>query len=139
MLTIFNLFTQSTIIAGLSATTFIVFTMPSRYAAQPKNFIWAYLIGIVVGVVFFLIYISIIRLFPSVPERVFYIICGALAVGVAIFVMVITDTEHPPSVGLSLGLVIGEWNHITIIMVLFCIAFMVIVKRLLRDVLIDLR
>jgi len=63
---------------------------------------------------------------------------AALAVSLSIFVMVITDTEHAPAAGLSLGFVLNPWNSITIVLILFSISFMATSKRLLKKWMTDL-
>ena len=55
------------------------------------------------------------------------------------FLMVITDTEHPPAAGLALGLVLAEsWRPEIIIVVLVGIVLVALLKRLLKPVLKDL-
>ncbi|RKD34157.1 hypothetical protein BET03_07655 [Thermohalobacter berrensis] len=73
--------------------------------------------------------------------RVIYIFLGSIAVGITILLMTITNTEHPPAVGMSLGLVLSKWSYITIMTILFCVVFMWLVKILLvkKDLLIDLK
>jgi CBS-domain-containing membrane protein len=47
-----------------------------------------------------------------------HVVFGAMAVGLAIFVMVITGTAHPPAAGLALELILNEWSPLTIVVVL---------------------
>jgi len=60
---------------------------------------------------------------------------GAMSVGLAIFVMVITNTEHPPAASLALGLVLNEFNYRTVIVVLIGIISLSLIKAVLRPVL----
>ena len=67
------------------------------------------------------------------------VLCGALAVGLAIFVMVITDTEHPPAAGLALGLVLNEACDARVLaVVLIGILALSLAKEVLKPLLIDL-
>ena len=66
------------------------------------------------------------------------IVCAALASGVAIFLMVVTDTEHPPAAALALGYVLNDWNLMTMFVVFGGILVIVIVKQLAKPILIDL-
>jgi CBS-domain-containing membrane protein len=67
------------------------------------------------------------------------VLCGALAVGLAIFVMVITDTEHPPAAGLVLGLVLNEACDARVLaVVLIGIVALSLAKEVLQPLLIDL-
>ena len=44
---------------------------------------------------------------------------AVIAVGLSIFLMVTTKTEHPPAAGTALGLVVGGWALSTVLLVLF--------------------
>ena len=69
---------------------------------------------------------------------------AALSVGVGIFVMVVTNTEHPPAAGTSLGLVIQccqpsvgvDWSSISFILV--SALLLSIVRIALRDRMVNL-
>jgi CBS-domain-containing membrane protein len=58
-----------------------------------------------------------------------------VSVGLAIFVMVLTNTEHPPAAGVALGLVLGECSILTVTVVLVGIVLLSLIKRVLRPVL----
>lgn len=60
-------------------------------------------------------------------------IAGALAIGLSIFIMTITNTEHPPAAGTALGLVAHEWSYQVIIFVLLCAICLAIARRLLKN------
>ncbi len=66
------------------------------------------------------------------------IVFGAIAVGIAIFIMTITNTEHAPAAGIALGLVINEWNYFTIILIFCAIVWMASVRKFLKPYLMDL-
>ena len=72
--------------------------------------------------------------YPQIPT----IALGALATGVAMFAMVVTETEHPPAAALALGLVLNEWNALTLVVILSGVAMLSIVKRLVMSLLLDL-
>jgi len=83
------------IISAMGATTFIVFAMPKAISAQTKNVIGGHLIGLASGAIFY---------FTTLPPFVEY----PLAVGIAIFIMVALDAEHPPAAGTALAVVVNE-------------------------------
>ena len=66
------------------------------------------------------------------------VVFGAIAVGIAIFVMTVTNTEHAPAAGIALGLVINEWNYFTIILIFCAIVWMASVRIILKKYLMDL-
>ena len=66
------------------------------------------------------------------------IIFGALAMSTAMFVMVVTRTEHPPASALALGLVLNEWSLLTLAVVLAGIIGLSLFKRMVLPMLMDL-
>jgi len=88
-------------IASIGSTAFIVFAMPRHSIARSNKIIGGYLIGILSGSVFALIPTTAI-IHPALGY--------SLAVGLSIFLMVITDTEHPPASGVALGIAIGGFS-----------------------------
>jgi len=83
------------VISAMGATAFIVFAMPTAASAQTRNVIGGHLVGLASGTIFY---------FAALP----YFIEYPLAVGIAIFVMVALDVEHPPAAGTALAVVINE-------------------------------
>lgn len=83
------------VISAMGATAFIVFAMPNAVSAKPKNVIGGHLVGLILGMAFCFVDFLYIYEFP-------------LAVGMAIFVMVTLDVEHPPAVGTALAVLINE-------------------------------
>ncbi len=66
------------------------------------------------------------------------IIFGAVATGLAMLLMVITDTEHPPAASLALGFVLSEWDALTVLAVISGIVALASIKEVLKFRLIDL-
>jgi CBS-domain-containing membrane protein len=128
---------QTAIIASLGATAFIVFTAPKSYASEARPLIGGYIVGILCGVLFNFVATLYCNLFADI--KISYIFFGSLAVGISIFIMVITDTEHPPASGVALGLVINEWTFRTLIFILVGVFFLSLVKTLLKSILVDLQ
>jgi CBS-domain-containing membrane protein len=71
---------------------------------------------------------------PFIDENFF----AALAVGLAIFLMVVADLEHPPAAGVSLGLVLNGYESEAVLMVIAGILSLAVARNLLRGWLIDL-
>ena len=101
------------VIAALGATAFIVFALPKTEASRARVVIPGYAIGAVVG--------SACRWLAAldmtghpIAEKYITIVLAALAVGLAIFLMTITNTEHAPAAGVALGMVIGRWSITTV-------------------------
>ncbi len=133
-----DVITRPAIITALGASAFIVFTMPNMYSSDPRRLIGGYSVGIIIGIIFF--FLSNIYLFSDIFEnsKIHLVIFGAIAVGLSIFIMTITNTEHAPASGIALGLVINSWDYITIIFIIIAIIWMASVRKLLRPYLMDL-
>ena len=100
------------VISAMGATAFIVFAMPNAVSANSNNVIGGHLACLIVGMIFFFIDIPYFYEFPIV-------------VGIAIFLMVTLDVEHPPAVGTALAVLI---NEVTIEVVFIIIAAAVILS-----------
>ena len=64
--------------------------------------------------------------------------CGALAISLAMFGMVVMRTEHAPAAALALGLVLNHWDPLTLAVVLIGVTVVSLVKQLILPLLIDL-
>ena len=117
LLLILDTVTQTVLIAALGASTFIAFAVPRSLQSDPRYMIGGYLVGILVGSSIGTLNASI-TYSDIVTAHVAMIVFGALATGLAIFVMVITKTEHPPAAALALGLVLNEWDFLTLVVVI---------------------
>ena len=129
---------ETAIITALGASAFIVFTMPTQYSSDPRRLIGGYIVGLIVGFVFYLISQSQIKNLFSFSETATLVIFGAIAIGVAIFIMAVTNTEHAPAAGVTLGLVINRWDYLTIIFIVVAILWLASIRWILRGYLMDL-
>ena len=92
---------HAVIIASIGATAFIVFAMPKSITAKPRNVIGGHLVGFLSG--------CLCALIPH-SSFLYSILLYSLAVGLSIFIMVVTDTEHPPASGTALGFAITGFD-----------------------------
>ena len=119
---------DAVIVASIGATTFIVFAMPKSITAKPQNVIGGHIAGIMVG-----------SLCALIPHQLFLqsIAVYSLSVGFAMFVMVVTNTEHPPAAGTALGVAISGFSlQVTATMVASVVVLSLIhhfFKRYLRN------
>jgi len=126
------------LVASLGATSFIVFAMPRSRAARPRSLLGSYVIGALVGILCSLVATSSLAVSTGIAADKLEVLFAALAVGLAILAMVTTDTGHPPAAGPAPGLVTDAWDWHTIVFALSAVVFLALVKRLLRNVLMDL-
>ena len=137
ILLVLDIVTETALIAALASSAFVGFTMPHSEASTPRRLLGGYLVSMFIG-----ISCSIIAkhelIQAHVPAHPLFISMAALSVGLSIFIMVITDTEHAPAAGLALGLVLNTWDMATIVLIFFSISFMATSKRLLKGRMINL-
>ena len=87
---------HAAIVVAIASTVFTVFIIPNSVAATPRKVIGGHVVAVIVGSVLY----AILNIPPmdAVANDSGYIIdaIAALSVGLSIFLMVVTDTEHPP-------------------------------------------
>ena len=123
------------VLGSLGASSFIAFAMPEAQVSRPRFLIGGYIVGIIVGTVFFFLSQFLLSANLDISEDVALPMLAAAAVGFSIFVMVVFDLEHPPASGLALGLVINEWSIRTLVVVLCGIMLLSGLKSILRPML----
>ncbi len=101
MIFVFSVFEQAIghgiAIASFAATTAIVVFNPTNPSARPKTIVFSYLGAALIG---FLVSLSPFSLS----------IQAALAVGLIIAILIITDTSHPPAVAYAFGFILGGYG-----------------------------
>ncbi len=135
ILLIIDTMSNALIIACLGSSTFIVFAMPKAQVSRPRFLIGGYLVGIAMGMLCH--YLSLLPLLTrvSIIQESSHAVFGSLSVGLAIFVMVITDTEHPPAAGIALGLILYEWSYMTIVVAIVGIVSLSIIRYFFKSIL----
>ena len=93
-------------LAGAASSLFTVFAMPKSVTAQPRNVIGGHYLCFVIGCAFSFLYWSE-RVQPAwVSAETFHFTAIALGITVSTFVMVLTDTEHPPAAGTTMAAIL---------------------------------
>ena len=126
------------IATSLGGSAFIVFTMPRSVTAQPRRLVGGHIVGLICGSIFYFLFFAGPLAELTANERVITILAYALAVGLCIFLMTITNTEHTPAVSTALGIVADGWSYQIVLSVLLCAVSLAIIGRLLRNRLKDL-
>lgn len=126
---------HTVIIAAFGATSFIVFAMPNQITSNPRRIIGGYIVGIIVGMVFHYISNS---MYSIISHHAIYSVAVALAVGLSLLLMVLTNTEHPPAADVTLGLVLEGYTFSSLGVILLGVIALVIIKKLMSRWLIDL-
>jgi len=117
------------VIASIGSTAFIVFAMPKSITARPRKVIGGHIIGIISGSLCSLI---------SHPSFASSVILYSFAVGLSIFLMTVTDTEHPPTSGTALGIAITGVSLNIVISIIIGIITLSLAHQLFKPFLKDL-
>ena len=123
-----NVQVRPIITASVGATVFIVFAIPSDVTANTKNTVGGHLIGVLAG-----------SLSACLLIETYSLLFYSLAVGVSIFLMVITDCEHPPGSGTALGLSVSGVSLEVVATLIVCVVALAFVHWVFRSHLRDLR
>jgi len=137
LLMVLDAVTQTVLIAALGASVFIAFAVPRSLHSSPRCLIGGYLAGILAGSLMATLNIAL-EFSDVVTAHASMVVFGALATGLAMFLMVVTKTEHPPAAALALGLVLNEWSLLTLVVVIVGVIALSICKQLILPILMDL-
>ena len=120
---------NAVVIASLGSTTFVIFALPKSITARPRNVIGGNLACLAIG--------SLCHLIPHASPAA-SVIVYSLAVGISIFVMVVTDIEHPPASGLALGVAITGFSVGISVAVVTFVIILSLIHYFCRDLIRDL-
>ena len=137
LLLVLDAVTQTVLIAALGASAFIAFAVPRSPHSGPRHMIGGYAIGIIAGCLMATLE-SAMNIQGAGAAHAVMVIFGAMAISLAMFTMVVTRTEHPPAAALALGLVLNEWDLLTLAVVMAGIVALSLIKRLVLPMLLDL-
>ena len=130
--------THAAVVAALGASTFIVFAMPHSITAQPRRLVGGHIIGLICGTICYYAFLTGPLGGLSANWEFIILFACALSVGLSIFLMTVTNTEHPPAAATALGIVAHGWSYQIVIFVLVCAIGLALIRRVLRGYLRDL-
>lgn len=122
-------FEHSFLIGSLGSTAFTVFAMPNNITARARNVLGGHLTGLACGLL-----LSFIPITGMVTGT---LVLGP-AVGLAMFVMVVFDFEHPPAAGTALGAAMAGYSAHVVITIVVGAAVLAALHALLKKRLYDL-
>lgn len=103
-------FSRVTIIVAVASSAFTAFVVPNRVASTPRKVIGGHVVSVVTGTVFAAILLILGVSFLAADARYVLDLFAALAVGLGILIMTLTDTGYLPAADTALGLVIHDWS-----------------------------
>ena len=125
---------RAAIVVGVASSAFTIFVVPDSIAATPRKVIGGHLVAILIA---FLIVITI-QVLNIDDSRLILNICAAVSVGIGIIIMVVTNTEHPPAAGTSLGLIIHGFDWNSVIFIIASTLLLSLIRIILRHRMINL-
>ncbi|MFO7883116.1 MAG: HPP family protein [Kosmotogaceae bacterium] len=127
------------VIASFGASSFIVFSVPNSPESNVRFVLGGNITGILSAFLVNLIGVLIINSgIVSVNIEYSQTILGAISVGLAMFLMVIFNTEHPPAAGLALGICLEGFDYLTALITVTGIIILLLFKRIFNKYLINL-
>ena len=121
------------VIAAIGSSTFVVFAMPRAKQAYPRSLIGGHLVGLLSGALAYLPFFWLNFPEGSVAYQVLCVSAGATSVGLAIFLMTVTNTEHAPAAGTALGITIQSFSWTAVVFVVASVVGLSLARWLLRD------
>lgn len=124
---------------SLGSSAFLAFVAHDTAMARERRMIFGYIFGILLGaiasvIVQYMIHRGILTHYHS-DLRVFF--CAAVAM-ITMLCMTIFSCEHPPAVGMAIGLVLRHWDMPILTIIFVTVMVIAIVKIILRPWLLNL-
>ena len=117
--------------SSVAASAFIVFALPASQVSMPHRIFGSYVIAIICGISWHFLIPYINDIFPigAMPARC---VASAFSTGCTMLLMAMLDFEHPPAMGLALGLVMDVWDDWTLFIVIIAVLMLCVLKVMLR-------
>ena len=130
--------THAAIVAALGSSAFVVFAMPQSVAAQPRRLIGGHVVGILSGTLCYFVFLQgpLGEIITGWEFTTLFIY--ALAVGLSIFLMAVTNTEHPPAAGTALGIAAHVWSFQVVLFILLSVIILAVIRAVMKSRLKDL-
>ncbi len=125
---------RAAIVVGVASSAFTIFVVPDSIAATPRKVIGGHLVAILIA----LLIVVLIQVLNINDSRLILNICAAVSVGIGIIIMVVTNTEHPPAAGTSLGLIIHGFDWSSVIFIIASTLLLSLIRIILRHRMINL-
>ena len=138
VLAVEDVLTNAAVTAAIASTAFVLIMTPRSVVASPRHVIGGHLIAVMVGGLISLLFASSALDSSAGDTRLLIDTSAALSVGIGIVLMGLTNTEHPPAAGTALGMVMGGFSWVVVIVLMFSVLVMTIVQRLMLPYLKDL-
>ena len=138
ILTFVDSLSTAAIAAGLASSVVGIFIGPSNRTARVRSVVGGHIVALALGSIFSVF----LFLGPTDMLLIDHVhlrnIVYALAVGGAMLLMAITNTEHPPAAGTALGMASREFDILIFLSIIGAVMMLGVIKLALRPYLRDL-
>ena len=129
---------SAAIAAGLASSVLGIFIAPSNRTARIRSVIGGHGTALILGSMFSVIlFLAPVEAFLN-DSAFLQNLSLAIAVGTAMLLMAITNTEHPPAAGTALGMATREFDILIFLSIIGAVFLLAILKLALRPHLRDL-
>ena len=129
---------SAAIAAGLASSCVGIFLMPSNRTVSIRSVVGGHTVALVLGsALSVLLFFGPVEVFLSDMD-VLRNFSYALAVGIAVLMMAITNTEHPPAAGTAIGMAAREFDILIFLSIVGAVVMLAIIKLALRPHIRDL-
>lgn len=118
------------LVAALGSTAFILFFMPHRDTARPTHVLGGHSVALAVG--------GICAVLVGSTTGTLFALQAGLTVGLSMFLMAATNTEHPPAAGTALAMVAHGFSINLALFFVLSIGGLVIIHSTFRRYMKDL-
>ena len=138
ILTFVQSLSSAAIAAGLASSVVGIFIGPSNQTARIRSVVGGHGVALALGSLFsVMLFLEPVQAFLMDAE-VLRNLSYAAAVGTAMLLMVITNSEHPPAAGTALGMASREFNILIFLSIIGAVALLAVMKLAIRPYLRDL-
>ncbi len=138
ILTFVHSLSTAALAAGLASSVVGVFIGPSNPTARIRALVGGHGVALALGSIFSaLLFLASVEAFLNDKEILLHL-SFALAVGISMLLMAITNSEHPPAAGTALGMASREFDILIFFSIIGAVTLLALMKLFLRPHLQDL-
>lgn len=129
---------QPVVIAAIGSTAFVLFILPSSRPAKARNTLGGHFLAMAIGAILTIgsSFDHMVSLTTGIEWE--FALRSSAAVGLTIFVMAGTNSEHPPAAGTALAMVVQRFDWGLAIFLITSILTLFLIHRIMRKYLKDL-
>lgn len=129
---------SAAIAAGLASSVVGVFLGPSNRTSRIRSVVGGHAVALVLGTMFAVIlFLAPVEAFMA-QRQILFNLSLATAVGAAMLLMAITNSEHPPAAGTALGMASREFDILIFLSIIGAVVLLAVMKLAVRPHLKDL-